>query len=80
MKGNGRHGVHVWLGDVLDDHRNVEIPSPYRFIVRRRNEPPILINEGDAIHGTKMLVIFLGNFPRVHVVLNINGMNGKKFV
>ena len=33
MERDRRHRVHVWLSDVLDDHRDVEVPSPDRLVV-----------------------------------------------
>jgi hypothetical protein len=64
-----RHTVHMWLGDVLDHHRDIEIPGTDRFVIRRRDEPPVVVDEGDRVHGTQVLVVLLSDLARVHVVL-----------
>lgn len=61
--------MHVGLGNVFDHHRNIEIPSSNRLIVRCCDEPPVLIDERDRVYGSKMLVILLSYVTRVDVVL-----------
>lgn len=62
--------MHERLSDVLDDNRNVKIPCTDSLVIRRRDEPSILVDESDGIHGTQMLVIFLGDLTSIYVVLN----------
>lgn len=57
------------FGNVFDNHRNVVVPSADGLVVRSCHESPILIHECDRVHGTKMLVVFLCDLTRVHVVL-----------
>ena len=61
--------MHIGFGNVLDDDRNVKVPSPYCFVVRCCNEPPILVDECNSVDRPKMLVVFLGDISRVHVIL-----------
>ena len=64
-----RHRVHIRLGDILDRDRNVEIPGTNGFVVRRGDEPPILVYETDCVHWPQMLVVLLRNFSCPYVVL-----------
>ena len=63
----------MWLGDVLDYHRNIEVPSSYSLIVRCRHKSSILIDEGDGIDRAQMLIVLLSNFARIYVILKENG-------
>ena len=71
--------MHVWLRNILDHNRNVEIPSADRLIVRRGHKAPVFVNECDGVDRTKMLVVFLRYFARVDVVLWAVSMLGKEF-
>ena len=61
------------LGDVLDYHGNIEVPSSYSLIIRCRHKPSILVDEGDGVDRTKMLIVLLSNFARIYVILKENG-------
>jgi len=61
--------MHVRLGNVLDDDRNVEVPRSDSFIIGGRHESTILVDEGDRVDRSQVLVILLSDFSRVHVVL-----------
>ena len=63
------HRVHVRLCDILDDNRDVEVPGSDGLVIGCRDETPVLIDEGNRVHRTKVLVVFLRNLPRIHVVL-----------
>ncbi len=62
--------MHVWLSDVLDNDRDVKVPCAYRFIIRSRDESSVLVDEGDSIDGAEMLIVFLGNVTRIHIILD----------
>lgn len=70
MKGYGRHGMHVRFCNVFDHDRDIIVPCPYCFVIRCCNESSIFVNEGDSVDGPKVLVVFLGDFPRVDIVLS----------
>jgi len=76
MKSNGRHGVHVWFGDVLDDDGNIVVPSSNGLVVRGRDEPTVVVDEGDGVDGSEMLVVLLDDLIGVDVVLE-EKENGK---
>lgn len=69
MQSDGRHGVHVRLGYVLDHHWDIEIPCSDSLIVGRRHKPPILVDECDGVYRSEMLIVFLRNLARVYVIL-----------
>lgn len=72
MDRDSGHRVHVRLCDVLDDNRDVEVPGADGLVIGGRHEPPVFVNEGDRVHGSQMLVVFLRYLSRVHVVLQNN--------
>ena len=49
MNGHRGHRVHVWLGDVFNRDGDIEIPSANGLVIRSRDEPPILIDEGNSV-------------------------------
>ena len=69
VKSNGRHGVHVWFGDVLDNDGDIVVPSSNGFIVRGRDESTVVVDEGDGVDGSEMLVVLLDDLIGVDVVL-----------
>lgn len=69
MESDSRHGMHVRLGDVLDDDRDIEIPSSDRLVIRSCYEPSIFVDERNRIDRAKMLVVFLSNFSGIHIIL-----------
>ena len=70
MESYGWHRVHVWFCDIFDHDWDVKVPCTYGLVIGRRHEPPVVINEGDSVHRTEMLVVFLGNLARVHIILH----------
>ena len=70
MNGHCGHRVHIRLGDVFDGDRNVEIPGPNGFVIRRGDEPPILIHEGDCVDRPQMLIVLLRDLSCPYVVLD----------
>lgn len=70
MDSNSWHGVHVWLGDVLDDDWNIVVPGSDTLIVRSRQESTVVVHKGDGVDRTKMLIILLGDLVRIGIVLN----------
>ena len=52
----------MWLRNVLDDDRNVEIPCPDSLVIGRGDKPAVLVNESNGIDRSKMLVVLLSNF------------------
>lgn len=69
VKSHGRHRVHIRLRNILDDHRNIPIPRSNRLVVRGGDESPVLVDKGDGVDGTEMLIVFLGDFSGSEVVL-----------
>lgn len=69
MQSDGRHGVHVGFRNILNDNRNIEIPCPYGLVVRGCDEASVFINEGYRVYWSQMLIVFLSDFPRVHIIL-----------
>lgn len=69
VKSNGRHGVHVGLSDVLDHDRDIVVPRSDRLVVRGRDEPAVVVDEGDRVDGSEMLVVLLRDLVGVGVVL-----------
>lgn len=69
MNGHSGHRVHVWLGDVFNRDRDVEIPCANRLIIRSGYEPPILVHECDSVHRPQVLIILLRDLACPYVVL-----------
>jgi hypothetical protein len=69
MKSDRWHGVHVWLRDVFNHNRNVEVPSSDRLVIRSRHESPIFVDKCDSVHWSQVLVVFLGDLAVVDIVL-----------
>ena len=61
--------MHMGLCDVFDDNRDVEVPGADGLVVGSCHEPPVLVNERDCVHRSKMLVVFLSNLSRIDVIL-----------
>lgn len=59
----------MWLSDVFDDYGDIVVPNADRFVIRGGNKSTVLVNEGDGVHGSQMLVVLLGDLRRIHVVL-----------
>ena len=69
VKGDSGHGMHVGLGNVLDNNWNVIIPSSNRFVVGRRHESSILVDEGNGVDRSQVLVVCLDYLVRSCIVL-----------
>jgi len=69
MNGHRGHRVHVRLGDVFNRDGDIEIPSANSLVIRSRNEPPILIDEGNSVDRPQVLIILLRDLTRPYVVL-----------
>jgi len=54
-----RDGVHVWFADVLYNHRNAELSHEDLLVIRGRDELALVVDEGNCVHGAKVLVIDL---------------------
>jgi hypothetical protein len=57
------------LRDVLDHDRDIIIPCSDGLIVRRRYKPTIFVDKRDRVDRAQVLIIFLGDLSRVHVIL-----------
>jgi len=53
------HAVHVWFCDELDGYRYAVFPCAQGFVVGCGDEPAVLVDEGDGVYGTEMVVVFL---------------------
>jgi len=69
MQGDGGHGMHVGFCNVLDDDGYVIVPGADSFIVRGGDKPTIFVDKCDRIDGTQVLVVFLRDVARIHIVL-----------
>ena len=61
--------MHIRLGNILDDDRNIIIPRADRLVVARRHEPAVLVHKGDRVDGAEVLVVFLRDLACAEVVL-----------
>ena len=57
------------FGDVLDYDGDVEVPCSDRFVVGRRDETAVLVDEGDGVYRPEMLIVLLRDFAGVKIVL-----------
>ena len=69
MQGDGWHGMHVRFSNVLDYDRYIIVPCPDRFIVRSGDKPTIFIDKRNCVDWSQVLVVFLGDVARIHIVL-----------
>ena len=56
--------------DILDHNGDVIIPGTNGLVVRGRDKASVLVDESDSVDRTQVLIILLGNLPRVHVILH----------
>ena len=61
--------MHVRLGNVLDDHRNVVVPSSERLIVGGGDEAAIIVYKGNGVDRAEMLIVGLDDLMGSSVVL-----------
>lgn len=66
---DGRHRVHRRIGNVLDVDRNVPLPDAHRFVVGRRDEPTVLVDERDRVDGAQMPIVLLDDVTASDVPL-----------
>lgn len=71
MKCYCRHRMHVRFSDVFNHNGDIIIPCSDGFVVRGCDEPSILVNECNGIYRTQVLIVFLCDFTRVHVILTM---------
>ena len=69
MQGDGGHRVHVWLCNVFDHDGDVEFPSAHTLVVRSGDKASVVIDKGDGVDGTEMLVVLLGHLAAACVEL-----------
>lgn len=62
--------MHIWLSDILDHHRDIEVPGSHRLVVGSGDESPVLVHESDGVYGSKMLVVLLRDLAGIHIVLD----------
>lgn len=74
VQSDSRHRVHMGFCDVLDHDWDIVVPRSDGFIVRRRDETSIFVDERNRVDGTQVLVVFLGDLSRVHVILVAAGL------
>lgn len=63
--------MHRRFGDVLDHNRNIVVPHSNGLVIRCGNESTVVVDEIDGIDRSEMLIVFLSNFSRVHVILRV---------
>ena len=51
--------MHLRLCNVLNGHRNVELPHQNLLIVRSGRELSAIVEEGDGVDGTEVVVVLL---------------------
>mmetsp|Transcript_1482 Transcript_1482/g.4191 ORF Transcript_1482/g.4191 Transcript_1482/m.4191 type:complete len:353 (+) Transcript_1482:403-1461(+) len=68
--GHSGHRVHRRIRYVLDRHRDAILPHKHLLVIRRRDEAPILLAEGERVHGTKVLIVHLLDLTRTHIILD----------
>lgn len=61
--------MHVRLGDVFDNDRNIIVPASDGFVIRSSDKSSVLIHECDGVYRAKMLIISLHNFTLSQVIL-----------
>ena len=59
----------MWLCDVFNHDRNVEIPCSDRLVVGSRDKSPIFVDKRDSVHWPQVLIVFLGDLTTVDIVL-----------
>ena len=67
---DARHGVHRWVGDILDLHGRAKVPYAQTLIIAARHEASVFVDKGDGVHRSEMLVVFLLEVPGVHIELH----------
>jgi len=73
MKGNGWHGMHGRIGNVLDGNANIPFPNEYLLIVGAGDHDHggtlfFRFDEGDGVDGCEMVIVFLVHESRGTIV------------
>ena len=70
VRGRAHHGVHVRLRDELDRHGDAVLPRAQALVVRGGDEAARVVDEGDGVDGTQVVVVLLRHLPRARVELH----------
>jgi hypothetical protein len=54
--------VHVRFRNVLDDDGDIVVPTTYRLVVGGRYETSVLVDKGNSVDWTQVLIVRLHNF------------------
>ena len=60
------------FGNVFDDYWDIVVPSTYRLVVGGGNETTILIDEGNSVDRSEMLIVSLDDLVRSQIVLPVS--------
>ena len=63
------HRVHVRFCNILDDNGDVIVPSSNGLVVRGGDESSVVIDKGDGVDGSEMLVVSLHNLVCSCIIL-----------
>ena len=61
--------MHVWLCNVLDHNRDVEVPSTDRLVIGSRHKSPVFIDKSDSVDRSQMLIILLSDLTAIDIIL-----------
>lgn len=61
--------MHMGFRNVLDHDGYIIVPRPDSFIVRGSDKPTIFVDKRDRVHGSQVLVVFLRDLARIHIIL-----------
>ena len=61
--------MHMGFRNVLDHDGDIIVPRPDSFVVRGSDEPTIFVDKRDRVYRSQVLVIFLRNLARIHIIL-----------
>lgn len=69
MQPHRRHRVHRGIRNQFDRHGNIKVPHAHRLVVARRDEATVVIDEGDGVDRSEVLIVLLGDLAGTDVVL-----------
>ena len=61
--------MHMGFCNVLDHDGYIIVPRSNSFIIRGSDKPTIFVDERNRVHRSQVLVVFLRNLARLHIVL-----------
>jgi hypothetical protein len=61
--------MHRRIGNQLDRHRNIKVPHAHGLVIARSNETTIVVDEGDRVDRSEVLVVLLRDIAGTDVVL-----------